>query len=264
MLKPEFCSIAAQLGSWDSGEGARPAGLRSPSPVALEGGFPPATPSTSASPAVICPKHLLPPAPPAAPVWPGPAEAAGAAVPLEQALWQRRLCGSPRARGRRRSPRAERCRSRRTGCLATSPGRRAIAEPGRSPPPPRPPFHSASALPATPGCPAPLAVPTAGAEAQGGGSVPHLRRPPGGRAGRWRPAGSALTPCLLLAAPGSPQRPPCRRCRVTRMFCVEVEAARGSSWRWRARSVPLCPWLEGSFAWLPCWSLAWAYVSDNW
>lgn len=205
MLKPEFCSIAAQLGSWDSGEGARPAGLRSPSPVALEGGFPPATPSTSASPAVICPKHLLPPAPPAAPVWPGPAEAAGAAVPLEQALWQRRLCGSPRARGRRRSPRAERCRSRRTGCLATSPGRRAIAEPGRSPPPPRPPFHSASALPATPGCPAPLAVPTAGAEAQGGGSVPHLRRPPGGRAGRWRPAGSALTPlpaarCSRLAA----------------------------------------------------------------
>lgn len=44
VVKPGFGSIAAQLSSWDSGEGPRPAGLRCPSLVALKGGFPTATP----------------------------------------------------------------------------------------------------------------------------------------------------------------------------------------------------------------------------
>lgn len=59
MVKPEFCSIAAQLSPWDCREEPRPAGLRCPSLLSLRGGFSSAAPSTSASAALICPKHLL-------------------------------------------------------------------------------------------------------------------------------------------------------------------------------------------------------------
>lgn len=119
---------------------------------------------------------------------------------------------------------------------------------------------------------------TGGAEARGGGRAAAPAAPAAGRAGRCRRAGSALLPCLSAlpqclpcpASPGSPQRPPWRLWALPgyterlEMFCVEVDAARSSSWRWRARSVALCPWLEGSLARLPCQSLTWAYVSDNW
>lgn len=219
MVKPEFGSMAAQL--LGQRRGPRPAGLCCPSLVALKGGFPSAPPSPSASPAVICPKHLLLPAP----ACPGPAEA---------------------ARGRQLSLRSRPCAS---GGFAESPQ----AAGGGAPPAQRgaaaagpvawqPPLGAAPLRsPQLPGLlPSRLSararrcqrhrtarLPRLGHRGLPGlraaARLPHLRRP---RAGRWRRAGSALLP--LPSSPAFSLPPPafprlaavlagsaCRRCRVT-------------------------------------------------
>lgn len=57
----------------------------------------------------------------------------------------------------------------------------------------------------------------------------HLRRPAAGRAGRWRPAGSALLPLPPSAAsPGSPQCPVCVPVGAARVQGAGRNALRGS------------------------------------
>lgn len=272
MVKPEFGSMAAQL--LGQRRGPRPAGLCCPSLVALKGGFPSAPPSPSASPAVICPKHLLLPAP----ACPGPAEAARG----RQLSLRSRPCASggfaesPQAAGGGAPP-AQRGAAA-AGPVAWQPP--LGAAPLRSPQLPgllpsrlsararRCQRHRAARLPRL----GHRGLPGLRAAAR----LPHLRRP---RARRWRRAGSALLP--LPSSPAfslpSPCLPPARRSagglglsalpgyrERVEMFCVEVEAAGSSSWRWRARSVVFCPSFEGTFARLRCRSLTWAYVRDNW